>query len=86
MRSRGLILVKTLDYFFLSVSVCTLELQSAAELEKRKENFSKELDFVFADVVCDFTKATTSLNFVVCIPSSGMSGLCSLFTAFSDVR
>jgi len=26
--------------------------QTAAELEKRKENFTKELDFVCADVVC----------------------------------
>lgn len=26
--------------------------QTAAEYEKRKENFTKELDFVFADVVC----------------------------------
>ena len=26
--------------------------KTAAELEKRKENFSKELDFVCADVVC----------------------------------
>lgn len=26
-------------------------LQTAAELEKRRENFTKELDFVFADVV-----------------------------------
>lgn len=26
--------------------------QAAAELEKRKENFTKELDFVCADVVC----------------------------------
>ena len=26
--------------------------QTAAELERRRENFSKELDFVIADVVC----------------------------------
>lgn len=25
--------------------------QTAAELERRRENFTKELDFVFADVV-----------------------------------
>ena len=31
--------------------VFVLMLQTAAELEKRRENFSKELDFVFADVV-----------------------------------
>jgi hypothetical protein len=26
--------------------------QAAAELERRKENFSKEMDFVVANVVC----------------------------------
>ena len=30
--------------------------QTAAELERRRENFSKELDFVIADVVCILVK------------------------------
>jgi len=35
----------------LVVIIITFAFQTAAELEKRKENFSKELDFVCADVV-----------------------------------
>lgn len=30
----------------------SVSLQTAAELERRREKFTKELDFVFADVVC----------------------------------
>jgi hypothetical protein len=42
------------DLFMTKVAIeCGVGIftKSAAELEKRKENFSKELDFVFADVV-----------------------------------
>lgn len=35
----------------IHISLSALHLQTAAELEKRRERFSKELDFVFADVV-----------------------------------
>ncbi|KAK2992966.1 hypothetical protein RJ640_017516, partial [Escallonia rubra] len=35
----------------LNCSLCTNYLMTAAELERRREKFTKELDFVFADVV-----------------------------------
>ena len=38
--------------FFDIIFICLFTFQTAAELERRRENFTKELDFVFADVVC----------------------------------
>ncbi|GAA0154927.1 hypothetical protein LIER_12770 [Lithospermum erythrorhizon] len=44
------------DLFLTKVAIeCGVGIftKTAAELEKRKENFSKELDFVFADVILE---------------------------------
>lgn len=42
-----------------------LPFQTAAELERRREKFTKELDFVFADVVClSINKSCLSLLLV----------------------
>ena len=38
--------------------------QTAAEYERRRENFFKEIEIVFADVVC----LCVSLQYVSCIP------------------
>jgi hypothetical protein len=51
------------DRFCAVVLVWNLNVQTAAELEKRKENFSKELDFVIADVVCSFLAVGSCCTF-----------------------
>lgn len=40
-----------------------LNVQTAAEYEKRKEKFYKELDFVIADVVCFLFQLKIVVNF-----------------------
>ena len=52
-----------LRIFLTVVHVWVLNVQTAAELEKRKENFSKELDFVIADVVCSSFSVVESYYF-----------------------
>lgn len=46
----------------LLLDIISFMFQTAAELEKRKENFTKELDFVFADVVCLLLCDETFIN------------------------
>lgn len=46
--------LRTISYIGYNMFFSAITLQTAAELERRRENFTKELDFVFADVVWIF--------------------------------
>jgi hypothetical protein len=50
---KGLVLTKMFrqDFYGHGILQHLFTFQTAAELERRREKFTKELDFVFADVV-----------------------------------
>lgn len=53
---KGLVLTKMFRQYFYGHGILQhlFTFQTAAELERRREKFTKELDFVFADVVRTF--------------------------------